>query len=173
MGLQQEGGPDPDGPRGSLPWASGVRPHEPKVHFDLEGYDILFWTPEDLPKLRDELTERIRRRLTIVRRTAMNFPAPQARAGLPVRARGETGLKRLDRTGCMEVAASIRPAPTGSPGELRDAVPAAEIRAFGWPIGVTLDNREEYRPRPTSEGILAEVAIFTDRGGERSSGSSR
>jgi hypothetical protein len=38
-------------------------------------------------------------------------------------------------------------------------VQAANIHAFGWPIGVTLDNRDEYRPRPTSEGIVAEVTI--------------
>jgi len=134
--------------------------HGPKVHFDLEGYDILFWEPEDLPKLRDELTERIRRRLTIVRRTATDDPAPSGESwASELRARGETGLKRLEKTGYMEVAASIRPAPISSPGELRDAVQAAEIRAFGWPIGITLDNRDEYRPRPTSEGIIAEVAI--------------
>jgi hypothetical protein len=30
---------------------------------------------------------------------------------------------------------------------------------FGWPIGVTLENREEYRPQPMTDGIRAEIAI--------------
>jgi hypothetical protein len=133
----------------------------PKVHFDLEGYDILFWSPEDLPRLRDELTQRIRRRLTIVRRTAPDAPGASSESwAAELRARGEAGLTALEKTGYMEVSASIWPASTSSPGELRDAVQAAEIHAFGWPIGVTLDNRDEYRPRPTSEGIIAEVAIL-------------
>ena len=35
----------------------------------------------------------------------------------------------------------------------------ATISTFGWPIGVILDNRDEYRPRPTADGIEAEIAI--------------
>lgn len=34
----------------------------PKVHFDLVGYDILFWRPEHLVRFRRELVKRIRRR---------------------------------------------------------------------------------------------------------------
>ena len=43
--------------------------------------------------------------------------------------------------------------------DLLNAVQESEIRTFGWPIGVTLNNREEFRPRPTSEGIRAEISI--------------
>jgi hypothetical protein len=39
------------------------RPDGPKVHFDLSGYDILFWDPERLDGFRQELAKRIRRRL--------------------------------------------------------------------------------------------------------------
>ena len=46
---------------------------------------------------------------------------------------------------------------------LLDVARRSQIHVFGWPIGVTLDNRPEYRPRPTNEGIVAEVAI-TDEG---------
>jgi hypothetical protein len=138
----------------------GFDPNGPKVHFDLEGYDILFWSPDNLPKLREELTQRVRRRLTIVRRGPADDGPPAADGwAAELRARGESGLHRLEKDGYMEVVASISPAPSRSPSELRDAVQAAEIHAFGWPIGVTLDNRDEYRPRPTSEGIVAEVAI--------------
>lgn len=45
----------PDSPR--------YRRDGPKVHFDLSGYDILFWEPERLEDFRLELAKRIRRRL--------------------------------------------------------------------------------------------------------------
>ena len=53
--------------------------------------------------------------------------------------------------------------------ELLSGVRSAQIRTFGWPIGVLLENRDEYRPRPTSDGIEAEISI-ADRSlsGERS-----
>jgi hypothetical protein len=34
----------------------------PKVHFDLAGYDILFWAQDDLSGFRDELVKRVMRR---------------------------------------------------------------------------------------------------------------
>jgi nucleoside 2-deoxyribosyltransferase len=36
----------------------------PKIHFDLSGYDIIFWNPEDLEGFRSKLEGRIRYRLT-------------------------------------------------------------------------------------------------------------
>ena len=45
---------DPESPR--------HRPGGPKVHFDLAGYDILFWHPERLDAFRQELEKRIARR---------------------------------------------------------------------------------------------------------------
>ena len=43
------------------------RPLGPKVHFDLSGYDILFWSPHKLPGLRSELEKRVRRRQLLLR----------------------------------------------------------------------------------------------------------
>jgi len=43
--------------------------------------------------------------------------------------------------------------------ELLSAADQAQVHQFGWPIGVILDKREEYRPRPTNEGILAVVPV--------------
>ena len=34
----------------------------PKIHFDLAGYDILFWAQNDLEGFRDELVKRVTRR---------------------------------------------------------------------------------------------------------------
>lgn len=41
--------------------------------------------------------------------------------------------------------------------KLLDAAAAAQIHTFGWPIGVVLENREEFRPKPTADGIVAVV----------------
>lgn len=42
------------------------RPGGPRVHFDLLGYDILYWTPEGLPRFREELEKRAQRRLRML-----------------------------------------------------------------------------------------------------------
>jgi hypothetical protein len=38
------------------------RPGGPRIHFDLAGYDILFWSPRRIDAFRSELGKRIRRR---------------------------------------------------------------------------------------------------------------
>ena len=43
--------------------------------------------------------------------------------------------------------------------ELLSAAKQAQAHMFGWSIGVVLDNREESKPRPTNDGILAMVSI--------------
>ncbi len=42
------------------------RPGGPKVHFDLVGYDILFWSPARLGTFRSELEKRAQRRLRLL-----------------------------------------------------------------------------------------------------------
>jgi hypothetical protein len=44
----------------------GHRPGGPKVHFDLVGYDILFWSPTRLGAFRSELEKRAQRRLRLL-----------------------------------------------------------------------------------------------------------
>jgi hypothetical protein len=72
--------------------------------------------------------------------------------------------------GFMEVRFAPEQVPVSkSPKELLSAVEQAEIKTFGWPIGVTLQSRPEYRPRPSEYGIKAEVAISeSDRTGRSS-----
>lgn len=43
--------------------------------------------------------------------------------------------------------------------ELLNAVRNSEIKTFGWPIGIVLDNRDDLKPRPTADGIVAEVRV--------------
>jgi len=39
----------------------------------------------------------------------------------------------------------------------------AQIHTFGWPLGIVLNNREEYRPRPKTDGIVAQIDIREGR----------
>ena len=153
------------------PGSPNYRRGGPKVHFDLEGYDILFWSPSDLASFRAELTKRIARRAAVVRRASP--PAGDLGGHSPwwddLRAQGEAGLAALERAAYMEVVAEIRPPGDWSQRQLLDALREAEVRTFGWPIGVILDNRDEYRPRPTADGIAAEIPIQGTAGMDRTS----
>jgi hypothetical protein len=44
------------------PHADDHRPGGPRVHFDVAGFDILFWRPSALADFRRELEKRVRRR---------------------------------------------------------------------------------------------------------------
>lgn len=59
----------------------------------------------------------------------------------------------------MELRFALHSPVNKSQIELLNAARKSQIRTFGWPIGVVLDNREEYKPRPVAEGIRAEIAI--------------
>jgi len=49
------------------------QPNDPRVHFDLNSYDILYWDPDDLPDYSSRLETRVRRRLLI---TGTTKPTP-------------------------------------------------------------------------------------------------
>jgi hypothetical protein len=136
----------------------------PKIHFDLEGYDLLLWNPDDLPAFRAELTKRIKRRAAIVKSNRRDAAQPPEDADWTKELHdiSLTGLAGVERGGYMEVAAQLRPPGDWGQPQLLDAVRDAQIHTFGWPIGITLENRDEYRPRPTSDGIVAEIAISED-----------
>jgi hypothetical protein len=68
-------------------------------------------------------------------------------------------IAKINLTGHMELRANALHPLSKSQIELLNAVKQSEIRTFGWPIGVTLENREEYRPRPYKDGIKAEISI--------------
>lgn len=43
--------------------------------------------------------------------------------------------------------------------ELLESAKSAQIHTFGWPIAIVLDQRDEYRPKPTPDGIYSEIAM--------------
>jgi hypothetical protein len=133
----------------------------PKIHFDLSGYDILFWDPKKLDEFKQELEKRIKRRLAIL--------APQAQAQEPVspwdnewvkshRDIAAPKLQLMGKTAFMEVHFTLNhPKPWKTQQELDEAARTSTISTFGWPIGVYLGNQNEYRPRPKADGIVAEI----------------
>jgi hypothetical protein len=139
----------------------------PKIHFDLEGYDILFWDPKDLDNFREKLAQRIRRRAAIVRPTigAVSTEESDLAWRGPLREIAERGLNKVDRFGYMEVAAELRHGGSWSQAHLNDVIRDASVHTFGWPIAVVLDRHDEHRPRPTADGIVAEIAVDSDGAG--------
>jgi hypothetical protein len=78
-------------------------------------------------------------------------------AGEHAKAREELG--KLAIIGSMEVRAGVLHALSKSQIELLNAVKQSEIKTFGWPIAITLENKDEFRPRPYGDGIRAKVPI--------------
>jgi hypothetical protein len=74
----------------------------------------------------------------------------------------DKGAAALNIAGLMELRFALHDPINKSQVDLLNAVKAAEIDTFGWPIGVVLGNRDEYRPRPFNDGVRAEVAISKD-----------
>jgi hypothetical protein len=134
----------------------------PKIHFDLSGYDILFWNPLQSDEFKTNLEKRIRNRLAIIRPTT---PAPRPVwdenwiAGQSNKA--FSGLKDLGVSAYMEIRMMPEYALNVPQGELLHQAEEAQIHTFGWPIGIVL-NRDPYRPIPKTDGIVAEVSIKED-----------
>lgn len=132
----------------------------PKIHFDLSGYDILFWDPNDLPTFRSELESRMRRRQAILapKVVAPSTPWDQEWISENYKIRIE-GLKQSGKTGFMEVRFAVADSGLNVPqSKLLEAAEQAQIHTFGWPLGIVLSSDED-RPRPKTDGIVAEVAV--------------
>ena len=132
----------------------------PKIHFDLAGYDILFWDFNELDKFRDDLTKKIRRRLAIL--------VPSQETELKIwdeewikinSERARTGFTHTGISGCIEIRHTlINTNIEMSQKDLLIAAEKAQIHTFGWPMGVVLNNLQD-RPRPKADGIVAEISI--------------
>ena len=131
----------------------------PKIHFDLAGYDILFWDLNDLDGFREELERRIRRRQTVV--NPDNIQAPPTFDPEWAKANRDSAQEHWqdnENRGHFEAQVSLAPPKISrTQTELVEAARTSEIRTFGWPIGVYLGNRDEYRPRPVPDGIVAVI----------------
>ena len=143
-----------------FPQSPRYNPAGPRIHFDLAGYDILPWEAGDVPAFRAELERRVRRRLAILEApqpAAQPVPAVDDEWVHAQRTTALEGLKAINRTGCMEIVASLPPPkPQKNLEELNDAAYKAPIHTFGWPIALYMA-KEELRPRPRADGIVATI----------------
>lgn len=142
-----------------------------RIHFDLQGYDILRWDPNDLDSFRTELERRIRRRRALLAPSAtgegvsgplhatidQDWLAKNREAAI-------AGLQRVGLTGFWETVVTIQPRGDWPQRQLRLAVEASTIDTFGWPIGISFE-RDGERPRPTAGGIVTEIAVSSGQFG--------
>lgn len=75
------------------------------------------------------------------------------------RAVADRGLGAVGLEGCMELRFGLHTDLVKSQLDLLNAVRKSEVHTFGWPIAVTLENRDEFKPRPYGDGIRAEISI--------------
>lgn len=92
-----------------------------------------------------------------------NVQHDAAAYGIGMLHRGPDGtVPSVTALGAMELRFGLHSGLNKTQIELLNAVRAAEIKTFGWPIGVLLENRNEYKPRPFGDGIRAEISIRDD-----------
>ncbi len=132
----------------------------PKIHFDLSGYDILFWEPDNLSEFKAELEKRIRRRIATLPSSSKPWDNEWINEH---REKAMAGLKRNNLSGFMEICLTPRDSKLNKElDELLLATEKAQIRTFGWPLGAMDSSGTKYRPKPTREGIINELD-FEDR----------
>ncbi|WP_019142558.1 toll/interleukin-1 receptor domain-containing protein [Noviherbaspirillum massiliense] len=71
-------------------------------------------------------------------------------------------LKALGIHAYMELRFGLHADISKSQLELVTSVRKSEIHTFGWPIGITLDHHDKFRPHPYGDGIRAEIFTETD-----------
>lgn len=131
-----------------------------KIHFDLSGYEILFWEPNNLLKFKEELEKRVRRRL-------VNLAPYMPTSGSLLndewiskhKEAALSGLKKSGKSGFMEIQMTLPNSKLNiTQGELLRVANQAQMHTFGWPLGVVI-GREDCHPKSKTDGIVAEINI--------------
>lgn len=132
----------------------------PRIHFDLSGYDILFWHPDELEKLRTDLEKKIQRRVLIVSdNDSSKKPGLSDRWFTQHREAAYTDLEKNGFTGYMELQFSLDHESIDVPQtDLLKASQSAQIHTFGWPIGASdTSGSAEFRPKSKADGIFIKI----------------
>ena len=130
----------------------------PKVHFDLAGYDILWWETGKLESFQEELLKRIRRRQATIRPSKELEFSPLNQEWISKR-RSEafSDLTPLGNIPIMEVEMGLLDSKLNiNQAELLKHAEKAAIHTTGWPLAVVL-HVEDKRPKPTKDGIVARI----------------
>ena len=131
----------------------------PKIHFDLAGYDILSWSPDNIKSFKEKLEKRINRRMAIITPSEKPIELVWDQNWIQKhREKAKSGLADSNLKGAMEIRFALTPPKLNkTQRELDEASSKSEIHTFGWPIGIYLYNVPESRPHPTTDGIIAEI----------------
>lgn len=132
----------------------------PKIHFDVSGYDILFWNPKELTEFKTKLTDKINRRLVTISPTREekiinlwdgNWLA--AKRQYVTQKFAEFDFKRN-----MEILISpVNGKLNLSQNELLKIADESQIMTFGWPIGIIYRYEAGLKPLSKSDGVLSEI----------------
>lgn len=132
----------------------------PKIHFDVTGYDILFWDKLNLKDFKEKLTDKINRRLSIISPLTKVVEKPIWDEKWLEEQRNYVSekLKKRGITRKMEILVSpINHSLNIYQNILLDNADYSQIHVFGWPIGVVFKNNPELKPKPKTDGIVSEV----------------
>jgi len=133
----------------------------PKIHFDLSGYDILFWESDKLVQFKEELEKRVRRRMATLTPKIPSFVSTWDNEWISKHKEvAFSGLEQNGKSEFMEIRMTLLEDfnLNVAQGDLLTAARNAQIDTFGWPLGIILDGTE-YSPKPTTDGIVAEINL--------------
>lgn len=135
---------------------------EEKVHFDLSGYELMRWEPDNLELFKNELIKKIKYRLQLLSNVEKESVQKSEEIENWVAKERKDAFDRLKKLkiddGYLE--AILIPQEFGKMGKkeynkLLEIAKNAECHNTGWPIGVVLENRQELRPKKDTNGIRA------------------
>jgi hypothetical protein len=104
-----------------------------KIHFDLSGYDILFWDTEKPEDFQQELERRVRRRLTVIQPSVEKPKSSWDEDWISGHQEiAINGLKSIKKTAFMEIKMTLCDLKLNVlQGELLRQARQAQIRTFG------------------------------------------
>jgi hypothetical protein len=142
------------------PDSSNYKKEGPKIHFDVSGYDILFWEIKKLDDFKTKLIEKINRRLLIISPNIKKVEKAVWDESWLENQRSHV-KKQLETLGFLRkleiLVTPIQYELSILQNELLEIADNSQIVTTGWPIGVVLKNVPEYKPISKTDGIISEV----------------
>ena len=132
----------------------------PKIHFDLSGYGFIWWDEQKIDKFKEELTTKIKQRLSLLKEDVSSSEGHQKKDVWLQERRRETSveLTKLSLTGFYEINFNLlsQNLPNKSHPELLKIAERVVVHNSYWPIGALLHNK--YKPKPELDGIKAVIS---------------
>jgi len=137
-------------------------PNGHKIHFDLGGYDTIFWDPDNLKAFKEELEKKTKHRLeTMANRTLPKGGLTPYGWIVEHQEKSLVGLSKSGKSEFMEISMIVPDSKLDlSLKQLLETARKAQIEKFGWPIGIVLGNG---RPLPEEGGIFVDNIAELDK----------